>query len=273
MGNEPNPRQHLAECIEANAIALADLHHAELTLQRARGLHCELLTRKAEAFGDLDNQLASARAQRIKQALDAGDNDGARMMLTQPVEGFASAQVAFSQLVDQIAGIEDSLPILEQELADARKAAEMADFHVDQARAAVFAQVADEMAREFHERLHELRLVSIELAAMANRPMRRNPTVQRSDGAPYYGGRSNTIPMPGRVLEAVAEPIMGTFDRKHPPARKNAIASAVASWWAALRSDAEARLDMATKTAIFPSSVAESAAAPADDVSLRQAAE
>jgi hypothetical protein len=143
--------------------------------------------------------------------------------------------------------------------------AEMADFHLDQARAAVFAYEAEKLAIEFHERLHDLRLASIRLAAMANRPMKRNPAVQRSEG-PYYGGGSTTIPMPPRVLEAVAEPIMGNFDRKTPPARKNEIAAAVSEWWGALRNDPNATLSAETKEGLFLSRV-RSDVSDASDVS------
>jgi hypothetical protein len=265
----PNdPRQQLREAIEQNAVALADLHHCEIVLQRTRDLHCDLVARKAERFGDLDNQLASARAHLIKQALDSGDEEEAGRFLTQPVEGFASAQIACSQLAEQIAGIEDSLPVLESEMLEARKAAEMADYNVDCARAAVMAKVAEEMAREFHTRLHELRLMSIRMASMSNRPMRRDPRVQSSNG-PFYGQGSSTIPMPPIVLEAVAEPIMGSFDRKNPPARKNDIARAVADWWAALKNDPLATLDPETREGMFRHDGVRSNVS--DDLSLRAA--
>lgn len=259
MGTTLNPRKALAQAIEANAEALAAMHHAELTLQKAHDLHCAMLAKKAEAFGNLDNQLASARAHLIKQALDSGDKDEARLMLTQPVEGFVSAQIACSQLADQIAGIEDSLPILERELVEARKAAEVADYNLDCARAAVFAAEAEALATEFLQRLHDLRHVSIELAAMSMRQMRRNPSVQRSDG-PYYGQGSNTIAMPRVVLDAVTEEIMGSYDRRNPPHKKNAIAQKVNAYWSALRTDPNATLDPETKEGLFPSSVSESAA-------------
>jgi hypothetical protein len=125
------------------------------------------------------------------------------------------------------------------------------------------------MAQEFHARLHDLRLASIRLAAMANRPMKRNPAVQRSDG-PFYGGGSTTIPMPPRVLDAIAQPIMGDYDRKTPPARKNEISRAVSEWWAALRNDPNAALSAETKEGMFPLGV-RSDVSDAADISLNAA--
>jgi hypothetical protein len=244
-----NPRKALADAIEANAIALADMHHAELTLQKARDLHCAILAQKADAFASLDNEIAMTRAANLKRVLEGGDEEA--HLLTQEPQGFAAAKIAREQLDEKIRAVEASLPTLESELIQARKGAEFAGYNLDCARAAVFASEADNLAIEFHKRLHELRLTSIELAAMANRPMKRNPAVQRSDG-PFYGGASTTIPMPPRVLAAIAEPIMGDFDRKHPPARKNDIAAKVAAWWSALRNDPNAALDPEAKTAIFP---------------------
>ncbi|WP_363347435.1 hypothetical protein [Methylocystis echinoides] len=258
-----NPRKTLAAAIEINAEALAAMHSVELTLQKARDLHCGLLAQKADAFTNLDNSIASARAANLKRVLEGGDEEA--HLLTQEPQGFAAAKIAREQLDEKIQAVEASLPTLESELIEARKAAEMADFHLDQARAAVFAYEAEKLAIEFHERLHDLRLASIRLAAMANRPMKRNPAVQRSDG-PYYGGGSTTIPMPPSVLEAVAEPIMGNFDRKTPPARKNEIAAAVSEWWGALRNDPNATLSAETKEGLFLSRV-RSNVSDASDVS------
>jgi hypothetical protein len=265
MGTNPNPRQHLAECIEANAIALADLHHAELTLTKARDLHCELIAKRADAFQNLDNEIAMTRAANLKRVLEGGDE--AAHLLTEPVQGHATALLAREQIDEKIKAVEVSLPTLESELIEARKLAEFADFRVDEARAAVVAQVADEMAREFHERLNELRHMSIQMAAMSNRSMRRNPSVVRSDGAPIYGQGSTTIPMPPRVLDAIAQPIMGDYDRKTAPHKKNAIAAEVAAWWTALKNDPNATLREEAKAELFPSSISDSAA----DVSLSAA--
>jgi hypothetical protein len=249
----PNdPRQQLRDAIEANAIALTDLHHCESVLQRARDLHCSLIAQRADAFATLDNEIASARAANLKRVLEGGEEEA--HFLTEPVDGYATALLARENLDEKIKAVEDSLPTLESELVESRKLAELADFHLDEARAAVFADEAEKLAIEFHERLHGLRLVSIELAAMANRPMKRNPAVQSVSG-PFYGGGNTTIPMATKVLDAIAEPIMGSFDRKHPPQKKDAIAAAVASWWSALRNDPNATLGEETKEGLFPSSV------------------
>jgi hypothetical protein len=262
------PRAVLAAAIEVNAIALADMHHAELTLQKARNMHCALLAQKADAFASLDNEIAMTRAANLKRVLEGGEE--AAHLLTEPVQGHATALLAREQIDEKIHAVEASLRTLESELVEARKAAEMADFHLDQARAAVFAYEAEKLAIEFHERLHALRLASIRLAAMANRPMKRNPTTIRSDGAPYYGGGSTTIPMPVKVLDAIAEPILGNFNRKTPPARKNEIAAAVQEWWGALRNDPNATLSAETKEGMFPPSV-RSDVSDAADISLNAA--
>ena len=125
MSNEPNPRSVLRAAIEANAEALSALHHAELMLQKANDLHCSLIARRTEEFGNLDAEIATARAKNIKQAL-VSDDDG--HLLTKPADGFAAKLLARGNLDDQIQGVADSIPTLEQELEEARQAAIMADY-------------------------------------------------------------------------------------------------------------------------------------------------
>jgi hypothetical protein len=117
-----NPRKALADAIEASAIVLGDMHRAELTLQKARDLHCALLGQKADAFASLDNEIAMTRAANLKRVLEGGEE--AAHLLTREPEGFAAAKIAREQLDEKIQAVEASLPTLESELIEARKAAE-----------------------------------------------------------------------------------------------------------------------------------------------------
>ncbi|MEK4034119.1 hypothetical protein WOC76_13365 [Methylocystis sp. IM3] len=266
MGTNQNPRQQLAAAIEANAEALAAMHSAENMLARANEMLGALRERRAD-FDSLNSQIATARADLLKQALESEEN---AHLLTEEPSGFAAAKISRDNLDLKIAGVTDSVTVLQSELVEARKAAELADFCVDEARAAVFCQEAETLAVEFHERLQEVRHMSLQLGFMSVRPVRRNPeTIQHHDG-PYYGGTgaTSTITMPRVVTEATAEDIMGSYFRRNTPHKKDAIAAAVQQWWSALRHDPNATLGEETKTELFPPRVRSDASAT--DAALEQ---
>jgi hypothetical protein len=267
MGSNTNPRQQLRDAIEASAEALSAMHSAENLLARANEMLGALRAKRAD-FDSLDSQIATARVDLIRQALDSEDNVH---LLTEEPGGFAVAKSSRDNLDTQIAGVSDSIAVLQEQLTESRKAAEMADYLLDQARAAVFAAEAEKLAIEFLARLEELRHVSMRLSYMSMRTVKRNPaTIQRHNGPYYGGGATSTITMPKVVVEAVGEECMGSYFRKNTPRKKDEISAAVSSWWAALRTDAEAHLDEATKEGMFRPSVGDDASA---DASLTQAAE
>ncbi len=252
MSNEPNPRSALRAAIEANAKALSSLHHAEIMLKKANDLHGSLTAKRAEQFDSLDAEIKTARAANIKAALA---NDGDANLLTKPIEGHAAKLLARGNLDEQISGVSDSLPTLQQELEDARQAAIMTDYRLDEARAAVFADVAERLASEFLQRLDELRHTSLTLGFMSVRSVKRNPNTVNMNGQYWGQGDRRTIEMPPNVLNAINEEILGSFDRKNPPQVKKALADAVQDWWAKLRIDPDATLSESTKDNMFRSSV------------------
>ena len=128
---------------------------------------------------------------------------------------------------------------------------------MDEARAAVFADVAERLAGEFLQRLDELRHVSMRLQFMSVRTVKRDPNTVNMNGNYWGQGDMRSIEMPLKVYEAIGEhqSIMGSFDRRNPPQRKKALADAVQDWWSKLRIDPDATLSETTKDDMFRSSV------------------
>jgi hypothetical protein len=227
-------RKALAEAIESYQTALADMHHAENTLARAHEMLRSLHAKRAD-FDSLDSEIASARADSIKQALDSAAN---AHLLTQEPVGFAAAKVSRDNLDQQIAGVNDSLAVLEEELANARRHAEECDYALELAREAVFGQEAEALAQDFLQRLMEVRRMSMELRFMSLRQMRKSPDALSVTGSQFYGdGGMRKISMPPLVADAVHEDCMGDYDRRGGLKLRDDVGRAVADWWARLRID------------------------------------
>ncbi len=240
MSNGPNPRGELRQAIEDYQAALGDMHHAENVLARANEMLGALRAKRA-SFDSLDEEIASARANLIKQALA---NDGSEHLLTQEPEGFAAAKIARDNLDAQIDGVRDSIKVLEAELANAHRHTEEADFALELARKGVFAHEAETAAREFMQRLMDVRRMSMMLRFMNLRQMRKHPNALSVTGSHFYGdGGMRKIGMPRLVTDAVHEEVMGDFDRRGGLKIRDDIARAVADWWARLRVDPLATFD------------------------------
>lgn len=243
MSKESNPRKQLRKAIKANAEALDDMHRAELLLQKAQQLMGSLMEKRSD-FDSLDSEIAIARAANLKQALDGDDNT---QLLTQPVQGFATKQVARDNLDLQIAGVRDSLPTLQAELDEARGHAAQTDYEVELARERVFISEAQELADDFVQRLLQVRLMSMRLRFMSLKQVRRDPNAHSiaGTGTQFYGaGQLRTISIPREVMDAIGEEVMGSFDRRNPPRIRDDIGRAIQAYWSQLRMDADATLDV-----------------------------
>jgi hypothetical protein len=240
MGSTLNPRDCLREAISQNAEALAALHDTERTLARANEMLSALRAKRAD-FDSLDSEIATARADLVKAALDSADNE--HLLMEEP-PGFAVAKLTRDNLDAQIAGVRDSIAVMEAEVEAARRAAERTEYSLDVAREAVFCAEASALADEFTRRLSEVRHMAIRLRHMTLRQVRRSPEARNISGGQYFGqGATRALTMPKGVMEAVNEECMGSFDRKNHPSVRDRIALSVQDWWAALRTDANATLE------------------------------
>ncbi|WP_363348298.1 hypothetical protein [Methylocystis echinoides] len=235
-----NPRQQLREAIKASAAALSELRHAENMLDRAHSLYDSLVEKRDEQFANLDDEMGRARADNLKRAIQGDEN----AHLLQEPGGFAAALIARDHLDQQIAGVHDSLPVLEAELTDARRAAEEADYTVELCRERVFADEAERLAQEFMQKLAEIRRMSIRLRFMALRQVRRDPNARSLTGGQFYGqGHTRNISMPQSVAAAVHEEVMGDFDIRGGLKMREELSTRVADYWARLRIDPEAEFN------------------------------
>lgn len=247
-----NPRSELREAIEAHVAALTRMHDAEVTLAKAGAMHCQLMARRADAFQNLDDQIALARAANLKRALDSDEDT--RLSTLEAPAGFAAALVAREDLDEQIQGVKDSLPVLESELEEARRAAERAEYNLDCARERVFVAEATETAQEFMRALMELRQMSLKLRFMAVRQVRRSPDARDSTGGPFYGsGPNRPLTMPLAVNNAIHEEVMGDYDRRGGIKLRDETANKVTAWWAALRTNPDAEFEAGSSTINAPS--------------------
>ncbi len=185
MGTTSNPRQQLREAISAYTEALSDLHRSENLLAKAHDLHCMLIARRTEQFDSLDAEISTARANLIKQALDS-DSDA--HLLVQPIEGHAAKLLARENIDSQIQGVNDSLPVLESELAEARLHAEECENAIELAREQIFCAEAEALAQDFLQKLNELRAMSHKLRFMAARQVRIRRPENKQNNAPIYWG-------------------------------------------------------------------------------------
>jgi chromosome segregation ATPase len=239
MGTNSNPRQQLREAIEANAEALADMRHAENTLARAHEMLGALMAKRAD-FDSLDSEIATARANLVKQALESEGNEH---LLTEEPSGFAAAKIARENLDLKIAGVRDSIKVLEEELNAAREHTDECSVAIEHAAEAVIAEQAEQMAISFMTKLEDLRREQYVLAALINRwiPRARSENAVGIHGEPVRGVRQ--VKMPAVVGEAASQPIVGDSERKGGIFIRNAMMEAVARYWQNLKDDANAMLD------------------------------
>jgi hypothetical protein len=237
----PTPQKSriaLREAIAAYGEALDQLHRAENVLARANEMLVALMAKRAD-FDTLDSQIATARANLVKQALD--DEDNAQLhgqLLTEEPPGFAAAKCARENLDQKIDGVRDSIKVLEEEVLESRRAAEHADYALDCCREGVFANEAKAMCDDFLARLMEVRKMWNQIRHMAIRQMRRTPGAVDISGRPYCGnGGMRQISMPPSVALALREDPMGDFDRRGGLKLRDDVGRAVADWWARLRVD------------------------------------
>jgi hypothetical protein len=244
-------REQLREAIKDYTEALANMHRAENTLARAHEMMDTLLSNRS-CFDALDSEIATARADLIRQALDCEDN---RHLLVAEPEGFAAAKVSRDNLDQQIAGVNDLLAVLEEKLANARGHAEECDYALELAREAVFGQEAEALAQDFLQRLMEVRRMSLELRFMSLRQMRKSPDALSVTGSQLYGdGGMRKISMPRLVADAVHEDVMGDYDRRGGLKLRDDVGRAVADWWARLRIDPLATFDAEKLLEAYPHS-------------------
>jgi hypothetical protein len=230
MGN--NPRQQLRESIDAYSEALDQLHRAENVLARAHEMLGALMAKRAD-FDTLDSEIATARANLVKQALESEDD----AHLSEP-EGFTAAKRARDNLDQKIDGVRDSIKVLEAEALEARRNAEQADYNLDCCREGVFINEAEAMCDEFLTRLMDVRKLWNQIRHMAIRQMRRTPGVVDISGRPYCGdGGMRQISMSPKVGLALREDPMGDYDRRGGLKLRDDVGRAVADWWARLRVD------------------------------------
>jgi hypothetical protein len=231
----PNrPRTALRKAIAAYSEALDQLHKAESVLARANEMLEALMAKRAD-FDTLDSQIATARANLVKQALE---NEDDAHLLTEEPSGFAAQKIARDNLDQKIDGVRDSIKVLEEEVLQYRHAAEQADYALDCCRESVFANEAEAMCDDFLVRLMEVRKLWNQIKHMAIRQMRRTPGAVDISGRPYCGdGGLRQISMSPKVGLALREDPMGDYDRRGGLKLRDDVGRAVADWWARLRVD------------------------------------
>jgi hypothetical protein len=258
-------RKALAEAITRHAFALQKVKQTEELLQKANNRLCILYGESTE-LSEYDAEIEAKRTEGFKMALV---ND--EPILHQEPEGYALVRLKKERNASEIQGTRDGITALEEELEFVKREAEETDYQVELAREAVFCADAEQLAQKFFARLNDLRQMSHNLRFMAARQVTlRRPERDSSTPQMFYAGseRSRSIRMSRDVINACQENIMGNSDLHGNLKVRDRVAQEVNAYWAALRTDADAKLSEETKENLFPSGVRSDVSA---DASLESA--
>jgi DNA repair exonuclease SbcCD ATPase subunit len=240
MGTISASRNDLQKAIADCESRKEDVTRAENMLHGAHEMLTKLLAKRAE-FASLEDEISSARAANIKAAIIGED----AIWRDDPSGRFAERLEARDKIEEEIGAVRQTIPSLENELEDAKRAVEAARFKIEEGAERVFGKEADALAREYLDKLAEVRRMSQQLWFMAHIQVKREPQERRHNAPIYWGGEVNRqIAMTGHVASAVRENPHGDHDLRGGIALRERMSKAVAQWWQKLHSDPQAQLEM-----------------------------
>jgi DNA repair exonuclease SbcCD ATPase subunit len=236
-------RAALRDAIHAHQDALAALENKTALHAKAQALLGSLYAKSSE-YDTLDQELADARANSVRLALEKSEVPN----FDEVPEGYAAKLMARDNLRDQIATMVASVKPLERDVSDAKAAVDQADRAVEHGAEKVLAEEMCELATDYLAKLSELRAVAYALNAAALRQVRKSTDNPRLQQVPshvgYIGAASDKrkINMPPVVADALSEPIVSSYERKFGFKLRNDVSVAVNAHWQALLRNPDAEL-------------------------------
>jgi hypothetical protein len=226
---------------------MEDVTRAENMLHGAHDMLTKLLARSGD-FASLDDEISSARAANVKAAIVGEDT----LWRDDPSGRFAERLQARDKIEEEIGAVRQTIPSLERDLDDVKRAVEAARYKIEEEAERVFAQEADALAREYLAKLDEVRRMSQQLWFMADIQVKHEPQKRRHDAPLYWGGEvTRQIAMTGHVASAVKENVWGDFDARGGIALRERIRRGVTQWWHRLHADPQAQLEMEEPAATY----------------------
>jgi hypothetical protein len=229
-------RVKLSETIAAHKEALADTARADELLRGANRMLVELLTRRDDS---LDSEISAARAAQTVRAIESGE----RHLLTQGVQGYASRLTARDRVESELASIRETIPILESRLDETKRHVDDCAQAVGLAVEAVVIAEAEERARSFIRQIREAREALYVLRFLAARQVKRPLSEIKNTPMVAYGSSpTRAIKMPGFVIAACHENIIGDSEVMNGTRLRDAVSAEVSAYWSRLHSDPEAQM-------------------------------